>query len=391
MFRSRTFAGALAAFIFIGLVAAVLLPGCGKSNEGKVFKVGVIVSLSGPAAPLGQPEQRSLSLLEENVNDSGGIDGGKVEFVIEDDESDPQKANLAATKLIEQEGVSVVIGCSSTGSTLAISPTAESKQIPVVSMAAGTKLTQPVKKWLFSVAPNDALVIEKVLMYMQDDIKVKKVAVLHDSNAYGTGGADEFTAKAPDYGITVVSNESYGSADTDMTAQLTKIGQTDAQAVLVWGTNPGPASIAKNMQQLGMDLPFIGSSGIANKKFIELAGPAAEGVVFPASRLILPSTIPAGSEWAKVVEEFSSEYKAKYDLDIDTFAAHGWDAGNMVVNALQEAGEDSALIRDEIEQLEDYAGADGVFTYSPKDHAGLTVDALVMVKIENGQWVEAVQ
>ena len=117
------------------------------------------------------------------------------------------------------------------------------------------------------------------------------------------------------------------------------------------------------MQQLGMTIPFVGSSGIANRKFIELAGGAANGVVFPASRLILPKTIPAGSDWAKVVDEFSAEYKKKYNMDIDTFAAHGWDAGNIVVDAIREVGPDSALIRNQIEQIEEYAGADGVFTY----------------------------
>jgi branched-chain amino acid transport system substrate-binding protein len=231
--------------------------------------------------------------------------------------------------------------------------------------------------------------VQRVLMYFKNEIKVKNIAILHDSNAYGTGGADQVKAQAPKYSVNIVADESYGSADTDMTAQLTKIAQTKAQVILVWGTNPGPASIAKNMQQLNITLPFVASSGIANKKFIELAGTAANGVVFTASRLILPSTIPAGSKWADAVESFSTAYKQEYGTDIDTFAAHGWDASNMVVNAIKEVGEDSGKIRDQIQSLKDYAGADGVFTYSATDHAGLKVDALIMVKIENGQWVEA--
>lgn len=368
---------------------AAMLAGCGQAAKAGKFKIGVILSLSGPAAPLGQSEQRSINLLKQQLDKAGGINGTPVEFLIQDDESDPSKANIAANKLIDQEKVCAIVGCSTTGSTLAIMPTAEKQMIPVIAMAAGTQVTQPARKWVFSVAPSDGLVVQRVLLYFKNEIKVKNIAVLHDSNAYGTGGADQVKAQAPKYGISIVANESYGSADTDMTAQLTKIAQTPAQVIMVWGTNPGPASIAKNMQQLNIALPFVGSSGIANQKFIELAGTASNGVVFAASRLILPSTIPAGSKWADAVESFSSAFKQEYKTNIDTFAAHGWDSSNMAVNAIKAVGEDSAKIQARVQGLKNYAGVDGVFTYSATDHAGLKVDALVMVKIENGQWVEA--
>lgn len=368
---------------------AAMLAGCGQAAKAGKFKIGVILSLSGPAAPLGQSEQRSINLLKQQLDKAGGINGTPVEFLIQDDESDPSKANIAANKLIDQEKVCAIVGCSTTGSTLAIMPTAEKQMIPVIAMAAGTQVTQPARKWVFSVAPSDGLVVQRVLLYFKNEIKVKNIAVLHDSNAYGTGGADQVKAQAPKYGISIVANESYGSADTDMTAQLTKIAQTPAQVIMVWGTNPGPASIAKNMQQLNIALPFVGSSGIANQKFIELAGTASNGVVFAASRLILPSTIPAGSKWADAVESFSSTFKQEYKTNIDTFAAHGWDSSNMAVNAIKAVGEDSAKIQARVQGLKNYAGVDGVFTYSATDHAGLKVDALVMVKIENGQWVEA--
>ena len=374
-----------AAFVFaVALIAA----GCGSAAKAGKFKIGAILSLSGPAAPLGQSEQRSINLLKTQLGKTG-INGTRVDFIILDDESDPAKATTAANKLVTQEKVCAIIGCSSTGSTLAIIPSVQKAMIPVVAMAAGTRVTQPTQKWVFSVAPGDALVVQRILMYFKNEMKLHRIAILHDSNAYGTGGADEVKAQAPRNNITIVANESYGSADTDMTAQLTKIGATNAQALLVWGTNPGPASVAKNMQQLGMKLPFVGSSGIANKTFITLAGSAANGVVFAASKLILPATIPAGSEWAKSVNSFSAAYKAAYKMDIDTFAAHGWDASNMIVNAIKVVGEDSAKIQTQIQSLVNYPGVDGVFTYSAGNHAGLKVDALVMVKIENGQWVEA--
>jgi branched-chain amino acid transport system substrate-binding protein len=391
MLRKRF--GIRASVVLLALLVIVSLSavGCGKTVQkpSGAYKIGAVLSTSGPAAPLGQPEQRSLNLLEEKINGEGGIDGVKVNFIIEDDESDPAKATVAITKLIKQEKVVAVIGSSSTGATLAMVPVTTKEMVPQVCCAAGTKITHPVNKWVFRTPPTDSMAITKVLQYLKNTLKFTKIAILHDSNAFGTGGADELQSKAPGYGIQVEAREQYGSTDTDMTAQLTKIKPTSAQALVVWGTNPGPASIAKNMQQLGMTIPFIGSHGIANKKFIELAGSGANGVVLPAGRLLIPGSIPAGSEWRKAVDDFSAAYKTKYGIDIDTFAAHGWDAGLIITDALKRSGNDPIKLRDEIEKTNKLVGIDGIYTYSPTNHDGLNVSDLIMIKIVNGAWTEA--
>ena len=379
--------------VMVTLVAVSLAAaGCGTKSvdtSKETFKIGAVLSLSGPAAPLGQPEQRSLMMLEEQLNAGEGVDGHKVEFVIEDDESQPEKAKAAITKLINQDKVPAVIGSSTTGATLAMAPVAESSKVPLVCCAAGTKITDPVMKFVFRTPPTDSMAITKVLEYLQKTAKVKKIALLHDQNAFGTGGADELQQDCDDYGIEIVSRESYGSTDTDMTAQLTKIKETPAEAIVVWGTNPGPASIAKNMQQLGMNIPYVGSHGIANMKFIELAGDAADGVVFPAGRMLLPESIEEGSEWRTAVDDFITEYKNKFQVEPDTFAGHGYDAGLIITDAMKEAGNDPLKLRDQIEMTKGLAGIGGVFTYSPTDHDGLNVSDLIMIRIENGKWTEA--
>ena len=391
--KKKTELKALIVISSVAVFVAVFALGCGGTSNptGSAYKVGVVLSASGPNAPLGQSEQQSLLLLEKQVNANGGINGHPLDIIIEDDASDPAKAATAAAKLINQDQVSALIGSSGTGPTLAIVPVVDKAKVPLISMAAGTKITSPVDPLVFRTPPSDSMAITRVLTYLKNTLKVKKIAILHDSNAFGTGGADELSAKAPKYGITVVARESYGSADTDMTAQLTKIQGTPAQAIVVWGTNPGPASIAKNMQQLGMNIPYIGSHGIANKKFIELAGTAANGVVFPAGKLLVPASIPAGSDWSKAVSDFSAAYKKEYQMDIDTFAAHGYDAGSIIVEAMKKAGTDSTKLRDQIEQTAGLAGVDGVYTYSPTNHDGLSVADLTMIKINNGAWVEAKQ
>jgi len=390
MLKTRMRAKPVVVVLALLLVLSLAVYGCGKKKitSEEPYKIGAVLSLSGPNAPLGQPEERSLKLLQKQINAEGGINGHRVTFIIEDDMSDPAKASTAIAKLITQDNVAAVIGSSGTGTTLAMAPIAEREKVAQVCCAAGTKITQPVNKWIFRTPPTDSMAIEKVLQYLKSNLKVSKIAILHDANAFGVGGADELTAKAPGKGVEIVTRESYGSTDVDMTTQLTKIKDTPAQALVVWGTNPGPAIITKNMQQLGIKIPFVGSHGIANKKFIELAGPAGNGVVFPAGRMLIPSSIPADSEWRKSVDEFIKDYKAAYNADPDTFAGHGWDAGLIITDAMKTANTDRVQLRSQIEKTKDLAGIGGVFTYSPTNHDGLDVNDLIMVKVDNGAWTE---
>ena len=145
--------------------------------------------------------------------------------------------------------------------------------------------------------------MQRALDYISKNLKVTKIAVLHDENAFGSSGDAEIAKQAPAMGLEIVASESYKTADTDMTAQLTKIKGANPEVLIVWGTNPGPALAAKNMKQLGMTIPYVGSHGIANKTFIELAGDAAEGVVFPAGRLLVPSSITDAKQ-KEVTEAF---------------------------------------------------------------------------------------
>ena len=181
-----------------------------------------------------------------------------------------------------------------------------------MAMAAANAITDTAPmEWIWRTPHKDAMAVARALTYVSETLKVKKIAVLHDENAFGSSGAAEIEKTAADYGLEIVAKESYKTDDTDLTAQLTKIKGANPEVLIVWGTNPGPALAAKNMKQLGMNIPYVGSHGIANKKFIELAGDAAEGVVFPAGRLLVPSSI-TDAEQKAVTEPSSSAYQAKY-------------------------------------------------------------------------------
>ncbi len=352
---------------------------------GEPFKVGGIFDTTGKAAALGEPERDTAKMIEEQVNSAGGIDGRPLEIIIRDTKGEETEALKAVKELIEKENVLAVVGPSRSGTTLGIIDYIEKSETPLVSCAAAVKITTPVKKWVFKTPQTDAHAVETIYKYLNEQ-NISKVAALTASNAFGEGGLEQLKGQAEAAGITVVAEEQFADADKDMTAQLTKIKGTDAEAVVCWGIGPAPSLIAKKVTELQMGIPLIMSHGVANKKFIEGAGDAANGVVFPAGRLIVADQLPEDDPQKETLLKYAEDFRAKYDRDPDTFGGHAWDAVHLVVMALKEVGEDKEGIRAAIESTTDFTGIGGIFNYSAEDHYGLTAEAFVMVVIEDGEW-----
>ncbi len=355
---------------------------------GEPIKIGAIFSVTGHSAPLGEPEKMTAEMLVEQINAKGGVMGRPVECIIKDDKSEPTEAALAAKDLIETQKVVAIIGPSSTPNTMAIVDICQKAEIPLVSCAAGAPITNPVaeRKWVFAVPQADILAVAKVVDYLNAK-KIKKVATIYVSNAFGESGQKQLEKQLGEAGIDIVISETFGADDTDMTAQVTRIAGKKPEAVICWGTNPGPATVAKNMKTLGLDVPLLQSHGVANRKFIELAGDAADGVMLPAGRLIVYGEVATEDVQKKVLMEYADSFRSKYTREPDTFGGHAYDSFMLVVQAINTAGStDAAALRDAIENTKDFVGTAGVFNYSATDHNGLTKDAFVWVKIENGAW-----
>jgi len=380
--------------------ALVFLPGCGGGEEKPAettkepIKIGVVLSESGPAEPLGQPERKAIELFADELNAAGGIDGHPVEVIIKDDQSDPNVALDATVELIEQEGVVAVIGTSTTGATLSMKQETTEQQIPQVCMAAGVEIMDEPIEWIFRTPPTSAEAAGNALAYIRDVMGLTRIGILYDTNAFGTDGKDTVEALAPEYGLEVVASIGYQTDDTAeaMDTYLTNMQAADPEIVVVWGTNPGPAIISQQMDAKGMDLPYMGSHGIANQKFIELAGDSAEGVLFPAGKMLIwEQALEPGSEEYEAIKNFSEAFEAEYGEQINTFAGHGWDAILIVTEALKRAGAEAtpAQLRDAIEETTGLAGTAGIFNYSSTNHNGLTPQDLVMIEIVNGEWAKA--
>jgi branched-chain amino acid transport system substrate-binding protein len=361
----------------------------GPTGDPIVF--GAVLSATGPGSPLGEPERATLGMMETQINDAGGVLGRPIKIVIEDDQTNPKEAVTAVNKLLQQDKVVAVLGSSTSASTLAIKPITEQAGIPLMALAASNAITAAPITWTWRAPPRDALAVQNALTYISKVMKLTKIAVLYDENAYGSSGMAEIEKVAPDYGLTIVAKESYKTDETDLTAQLTKIKAANPEVVVVWGTNPGPAIAAKNMQQLGMTQPFVGSHGIANQKFIDLAGDAAEGVIFPAGRLLVPESFTDPAQEAQA-DKFVADYNAATGSNPPTFAGHAFGGLTLLIDAITRAGStDPAAIQTALNETKGIVTPDGIYNYTPENHDGLVADDLTVVEIKDGTWVLAPQ
>lgn len=357
----------------------------GSAFAAPPIKIGALFSVSGPASFLGEPERNTAKMMVDEVNKAGGIKGRQLELVIYDTQADATKAAQAVNKLIKDDKVVAIIGPSTTGDTMAVIPIVEKAQIPLVSCAAGVKITEPVKKWVFKTAQNDAIAVPKIFEHMKKQ-KIGKIAILTVSDGFGSSGREQLVLQAKEFGIQIISDETYGPKDTDMTAQLTKIRGSEAQAIVCWGTNPGPAVVARNVKQLGITLPLYMSHGVSSKKFIELAGDAAEGIILPSGRVVVADQLPQIDPQKKALLNYVENYRKHYKVEGDHFGGHAYDAVMLIKGAIERGGDSPQAIRDQLEKTEKFAGIGGTFKYSPHDHAGLTSDAFVLVQIKQKGW-----
>ena len=376
--------------LFLSLTIGVLVSGC-AGGEPETYKVGALFAVSGRMAPLGKPEKDAALMLERQINEAGGINGKNIEIIVRDTEGDETKAVTLAKELLDQDKVLAIIGPTSSGESRALLDTMTKAKTPLVSCAASITIVTPVEDryWIFKTPQSDVLAIGEIFDYMKPR-GWTKVAILTDESGFGmTGKTALEEAAAADAAISIVTAETFPPEDTDMTPQVSKIKRTDAQALIVWGTNPGPAIISKNAKMIGLDIPVFNSHGIANKEFIELGGDAVNGVVFPSGKILLPELLSDTDPQKSVLNEFREDFKSEYGELPNTYAGHAYDAIMMVKLALEKVGADKAKIRDELENIKNFAGTGGIFNMSPQEHNGLGKGAFMMVQIKDGKWAPA--
>ncbi|OAN44733.1 ABC transporter substrate-binding protein [Paramagnetospirillum marisnigri] len=370
------------------MVCAGVVALAGQASAAEPIKIGAFLSATGPASFLGEPEKKTLEMYVEKMNKAGGVMGRKLELVVYDDGGAGDKASTFAKRLIESDKVDVLIGGSTTGTTMAAVPLVERAGIPFISLAGGVNIVEPVKKWVFKTPHTDRMAAEKVFGDMKKK-GISKIALISEDAGFGKSGHDQSMLVVKNYGIEIVADEVYSPKDPDVTAQLTKIKNTPGvQAVFNFGFGQGPAIVTKNFKQLGMTVPLYQSHGVASKDYIKLAGEAAEGVRLPAAGLVVPDQLAATDPQKPVVTAFKKEYEAAFKSDVSTFAGHAYDGLQIFLAAAARAGSvDKEKVRDEIEKTSGYVGTGGLVSMTATDHMGLSLSAFHMVEIRKGDWV----
>ena len=349
------------------------------------IKVGGMFALSGPWAHIGIDQKNSCQFVFDKVNAAGGINGRQIEFIQADTEGDPTKGLLAAKRLVEQEKVSVIIGPVSTGVGMAIKPYLDSAKIPAfMHCGSDVIVDKPPTHWVFKSPYRASHAMGRVFAYMKKH-GLKNIGFMYIQAGFGKDGLNNAEKLAPEYGLNLVGVESFGGKDVDMKPQLVNLRGKNPQAILCWTIGPAGPMVAKNMQELDFKVPLFQCHGEANFQFIEMAGSAAEGVMMPATKIYVADELLDSDPQKALISEFVREYTKAYK-EPGVMVSYGADAAYIVVEALKKGGDDPAAIRDAIEETKGHVGLSGIYNMSATDHNGLSLDDVVLIKVEGGKF-----
>lgn len=378
---------------------AVTLPGCtgggtarqegegGETGTAEPIKIGVVVSLTGTYAGLGEPERIALEMERDRINAAGGVNGRPIELIFEDDGTDEAKAVAAASKLIEQDKVVAIIGATGTGQTMAMRSEIDRARIPQVSMAGGTVITADLHPFVFATPWSNRIVVPFTLKALAAQ-GIERIGVISDTGGFGKDGLAVLQEEAPKAGIEIVSSQTFNPGDTDMSAQLTKLKNSKAEAIVVWSAGKEAAIVVKTAKDLGIAVPIYGSHGNARVEFIEGAGGAAEGVRIAAGKILVPEAYGEGTEAYQVATDFIARFTEKAGSAPSTFAGHAYDALHLIVEAAKRVDGELTpqALRDEIEATSGFVGIGGTFNMSPTDHNGLSESDLALYVVKDGKF-----
>jgi branched-chain amino acid transport system substrate-binding protein len=357
-----------------------------KQAAATPIKVGAIFAVTGGASNLGAPEQKTAMMFVEKLNSAGGINGQKITLIVKDSGSKPENAISLTKQLIDEEKVLAIIGPSTSGETMAIKNICQEGKTILLSCAAAEDIVNPIASWVLKTPQKDSDAVRRIYQTMKD-MGITKIGVVTSNDGFGVAGGAQLAKLAGEHGITIAISEVYDKQATDLTDVLTKIKGQDVKAVVNWSIVPAQSLVAKNMKQIGLDVPLFQSHGFGNIKYVQAGGEAANGTIFPCGRLLVAESLPGSNPQKKVLMSYKQDYEKRYKEDASTFGGHAYDALLILTEAIKKAGSaDPAKVRDAIENLKGVVGTGGIFSFSPQDHNGLNQDAFEMLTVKNGKF-----
>lgn len=352
-----------------------------QANKGS-WKIGFNLALTGPVAATDAYIKEGAEVAVKDINAAGGIHGRPIEIVTEDNQTNPTTAVTTARKLAENKDIIAVLGPSFGTYVLPTVPIYEQEKITDIAFGSSMAIVEPIKKYVFKIPMSDYKVAGRLVSFLADERKVKKVAILHQDDTTGNIGRDEVVKSAKAHNLEIVATEKFATAGTDMRPQLMKINQSGAEALVVWGS-PAPASvIAKNIKELGMKQIICGSHGIAGTDFLKVAGPAADGWYFYAVAAVAFKNLPSDNPYKQKIDGFAPKLKVPFDA----FHGNGHDAIYLLAEAIKNAGPNATrdTVRDELEKIKDFQLL--LSTYTFVTHDGQTEQSLIRFTVKDNQF-----
>ncbi len=372
--------------IVLSLFVAAMSFGCKGAGDADAIRIGALFAVTGPASFLGAPEKKTVEMMVEEINAKGGVAGKKIALIVKDTAGSPEKAYSFAKQLIEENKVFAIIGPSTSGESIQIRELCNDAKTILISCAAAEKIVEPVAKYVFNTPQKDRHAVERIFGVMKN-LGIRKVAVISANTGFGKAGKDQVVKLAPAAGIQVLITEVYDKDATDLSGVLTKVKNKNVQGVINWSIEPIQSLVAKNMKQLGLNVPLFQSHGFGNPKYAAAAGAAGDGIIFPAGRLLVAELLPDGHPQKELLVSYKKAYESRYGEDVSTFGGHAYDALLVLTKAIEKVGAaDVEKVRDAIETTQGLVGTAGIFNYSPTNHNGLGPDAFEILTVKGGKF-----
>jgi branched-chain amino acid transport system substrate-binding protein len=377
---------------FAGMTLCAALLGTAAAPCAAQIKVGLVLSLTGPAASLGIPERNTVALLPHEIG------GQQVDYIVLDDASDTTQAVQDTKKLISEQHVDAIIGSSVTPNSLAMIDVVAEGQTPTISLASSARIIEPVddkRAWVFKTPQTDAMMASAITEHASNH-GVKTLAYIGQADALGDTFYAEVAKFAALHHIKVVASERFNRTDSSVTGQILKIVAANPDAVVVGAAGTPAAMPPTALAERGYKGLIYHNHGVGNLDFLRVCGKACNGTFLPASPVLVAAQLPDDHPAKREALAFTKLYEARYGAgSVSAFASYTWDAGVLLGHAIPLALKSAApgtpafrqALRGALEQTANLSDSNGVVNMSPHDHIGLDQRARVMVQIRDGKWV----
>ncbi len=371
---------------------ALLFSVCAPTLALAQVKIGLVLSLTGPAASLGIPARDTAAMFPAEIA------GQKVQYIVLDDASDTTQAVQDTKKLIDEQHVDAIIGSSITPNSLAMLDVIAQGETPTLSLASSAKIIEPVddkRHWMFKTPQTDAMMAGAIMEHAAAH-NVKTLAYIGQADALGETFYAEIAKAAQQHNIKLVANERFNRTDPSVTGQVLKIVAAHPDAVVVGAAGTPAALPPKTLKERGYKGVIYHNHGVGNRDFLRVCGADCNGTFLPASQVLVAAQLPEDAPGRRVALDYISRYEARNGAGtVSAFGAYTWDAGLLLQNAIPVALKSAApgtpafrhALRDALEATHDLHDTNGVVNMSATDHLGLDARSRVMVEIRDGKWV----